>query len=647
MADRIEYLYPDYLELDYPTIKQTFRELLQESETFEDVNYEGSNISVLMELQSYIAELNTYYLNKLAKNVYPDTVDVYENASRLSGWLGYSPKGTISATGNMKVTLKQYTPDKDIKISPWHRIISSAETEDGDKIFYAVTNGHRIRVEDWGDEDRIDDPYSRKIDSENGTFTFYIPIIQGTILEFLESEGNEYRGRDLIDGKLFLPNYTFAHNTSENTSLNPIEVMVNGETWTRVEDFFEDITSLNTNEKVYKFNYDKYGRYVIEFSNLRQVPSKNDIISVRILISNGEDGNIGANSLEEPDPNFIINLFDSDLHGQTTQISYISNDHIKITNETATIGGVPPENINTLMRNAKNTIYEQYRCVTTEDYESFLAKRSDIAAVGAYGENEIAPTGHMLEFNKVHLNILPPGNPNEWTDSEAYKEVDSSFSWKITDEEDIVYSGTSPSASGNLVKEDPLYLPKKYSNEYTEDILKYLNERKSFCSYEVFTNPSLCYFFFRIGVKPKRLFDIVTIREDLEAKLQYYFSYEFRRFGEIIDFSDIEDFLMDTTITSDDNNFSNINGIQNMIFRDILVSTIWSEYDYNEEKHITYATTKIREEDEKEEDITVDFPPSGKPQYTKERTSHYDNRLRPIELAYNQFPIYFGFELID
>ena len=82
MADKI--LTPSYLDLDFATLKQKFIDELSQSDLFKDYDFEGSNTSLLIEFVAYMAELNTYYLNKIAKNVYDETSDLYENVHRVA-----------------------------------------------------------------------------------------------------------------------------------------------------------------------------------------------------------------------------------------------------------------------------------------------------------------------------------------------------------------------------------------------------------------------------------------------------------------------------------------------------------------------------------------------------------------------------------
>jgi hypothetical protein len=110
-------LTPSYLPIDYSTLTQRLRTQIFESGKFTDVNYEGSNISILIELFAYISELNTFYLNKLAKNQFIDTADVYENVHRLANLLGYNPKGYVSSSGTINITLSDSSlPGKTLTI---------------------------------------------------------------------------------------------------------------------------------------------------------------------------------------------------------------------------------------------------------------------------------------------------------------------------------------------------------------------------------------------------------------------------------------------------------------------------------------------------------------------------------------------------
>jgi hypothetical protein len=99
-------LIPNYLEVDYDTLKDRLSSLMQKSDTFKDYNYEGANITMLIELVSYLSELTTYYNNKIAKNIFPETADQYDTVHSISsGIQGYNPKGYVSGTLDLTITV--------------------------------------------------------------------------------------------------------------------------------------------------------------------------------------------------------------------------------------------------------------------------------------------------------------------------------------------------------------------------------------------------------------------------------------------------------------------------------------------------------------------------------------------------------------
>jgi hypothetical protein len=101
----IKYLTPSYLEADFNTFKKRLQDLMQNSKTFKDYNYEGANITMLIEMLAYLSELNTYYTNKLAKNMFMDTSDIYETVHSMANERGYKPYGYLAPLLNLTLTI--------------------------------------------------------------------------------------------------------------------------------------------------------------------------------------------------------------------------------------------------------------------------------------------------------------------------------------------------------------------------------------------------------------------------------------------------------------------------------------------------------------------------------------------------------------
>jgi hypothetical protein len=155
-------------------------------------------------------------------------------------------------------------------------------------------------------------------------------------------------------------------------------------------------------------------------------------------------------------------------------------------------------------------------------------------------------------------------------------------------------------------------VPTEYVPTYTSDLEEFLEPRKMLNAYETWELPELVYFSFMFGVRLYRLYTFADVSTDIQNKLIYYFRSANRDFHDLIDFKDIMEYLLDTTIISPSNDFDYIKGIRNLVLRDI---------DVNKEIH--------------EINIVGNYP-----QYTT--TSYHsdsENRLRPIRLGFSQFPI--------
>jgi len=542
-------LKPDYLNIDFSTLITRIKEQLRNSDTFSDYDYEGSNIAILIELMAYLGELTTFFSNKIAKNVYIDTADIYENVHRLAKLMGYDPKGHLAAQTTLSVTVSSGVSQGDIlSIPAWHQITAPEVTgPDGNPIKFCTTQS-------WS------------ISADSIPYTFGLPVRQGEVVSL-----GTYTGDDLIDYELVLPQDDYGYDDyllDENVS---IEVRVNDEIWTRVSDFYDEISGLIENNEVYKFEYDKYERYKVVFSPSRSVPDGDDEIDVVVITTLGPDGEVAAGKITSPDDNLIYNTFT----GQ-----YLDTSTITVTNSAATFGSSSPEPIDDIKENAKGALHSQYRCVTSVDYKSYLEARADVVVAHAWGEKEIAPSGDYSEYNKVHISVIP-------------------YQWGTT----TINTSASSVVTDGIV-------PISYNTAWKTTLSEYLSPRKMLTVYEQFDLPELIYFDFDIGLRVYKTFNFASVRNDVQNKLIWYFDKTNRDFGEEIDFRDIHEFILDTTQVKSDDNFSNISGIRNLIFRDVdvLNATIYGQG-------------------------TSSYPQYGEASYSG------DNKIRTIKLGQNQFPM--------
>ena len=291
----------------------------------------------------------------------------------------------------------------------------------------------------------------------------------------------------------------------------------------------------------------------------------------------GESSGVGPFTITDPEPNFIFN---------TNTSLYLDNTTITVTNSAATIGAANPEPIDTIKDNAQGQLHAQFRNVTAIDYITNLNQRSDIITSNVWGEQEVAPSGDTSEYNKVHITVYP--NPFGSASIE-----------------------TSAASGANGAE---YIIPYNFTDAYKADLGAYLEPRKMLTVYEQYELPIILYFRYDIGIRVQRTYDFAAVRDATRRKLQYFFDPTLRSFNEQINFRDIEEFILDRSIVSEGtlfspaDQFTNIAGIRNLIFRDIDVQNS-PVYELNSTMFPRYVHT----------------PYAG------------DNKLRTIELGVDQF----------
>lgn len=603
---------PDYLTTDFNTFVQRQIEILKNTEQFKDYNFEGSNIRLLMEWFAYLSELNTFYLNKIAKNSYDDTADVYENVHRIAKMKGYNPRGYISSKTDLTIKVKMFDDQNNQQYDINEQLYIPAH-----KQFFAETDNGNIRfVTSQPKLFTIPNDENIYVD---GYVEFSVPIVQGEVLEL------NYTGKDIIDGKLILPFYNFNHDPTDSNDDSTIIVTVNDEQWYRVENFYSEISGLRENnltDNVFMFVFDKYKRYLVEFSQFRKVPGNLDEIKIVLLKTLSTLGNVGSH--------FITNIDskDTSIMYNNTRDKVISNVSISVTNLIASSGGTDPQSISEISAAGKGFMNAQERCVIRNDYISYLKSRADIITANVWGEHEINKKGDIREYNKIHLSVIPY-SWNSGTISVSAEE------WELDN------------LSAEVIK------PIEYSPVFIEDIKTYLEKRKFLLTYEVFDIPDIIYFMFRIGVKIKRLYNFADVSKAIKDKLDYYFDAKNRSFGEKISFMEISNFITDPSIVAEGKNWDLIKGIDSLVFRDIKIKrepisqekidfyslplsggTYW-------ENGIEYSTD-IGYNIIISEDSNI-YPPNKEndyPQYTKnEYLNNIENKMKIIVLGPNQFPM--------
>ena len=99
MADRLR-----VTELDFDTIKNNLKTFLNQQSEFTDYDFEGSGLSVLIDLLAYNTHYNAYYLNMVANEAFLDTAQLRDSVVSHAKTLGYVPYSKKAPSARINFT---------------------------------------------------------------------------------------------------------------------------------------------------------------------------------------------------------------------------------------------------------------------------------------------------------------------------------------------------------------------------------------------------------------------------------------------------------------------------------------------------------------------------------------------------------------
>ena len=93
----------DVSELDYDGIRNNLKTFLQNQAEFSDYDFEGSGMSVLIDLLAYNTHYLAYNANMLSNELYLDSADIRKNVVALAKQLGYTPTSVTSPMATIDI----------------------------------------------------------------------------------------------------------------------------------------------------------------------------------------------------------------------------------------------------------------------------------------------------------------------------------------------------------------------------------------------------------------------------------------------------------------------------------------------------------------------------------------------------------------
>lgn len=354
-------------ELDFDSIKQNLKNFLSVYRdsagdlVFSDYDFEGSGLSVLIDLLAYNTHYNAYLSNMLINEMFLDSAVKRESAVSIAKHLGYTPRSTKSAraiidfivfspSGNpTTLTLDKYTP---------------FSTTINNKVYTFVN------LE------------SRTITRSSAGYSFNnIEIVEGVPLEYVFRVN--FPG---IAEKYEIPN--------KNVDISTLVVTVqnsNTDLTTDVYSRSDDALGIDGTSKIYFLEESPTGYFNLVFGNnvLGKKLNAGNLVKVQYLISNGTDCNVSS----KINQNF------------STSTTIGGGSIIAITTVQNSIYGADKESISEIKFNAPRYNSSQNRAVSDKDYKVLIDSfyPALIESVAVWGGEDNVPK----KYGKVMVALSP------------------------------------------------------------------------------------------------------------------------------------------------------------------------------------------------------------------------------------------------
>ena len=346
-------------ELDFADIKQNLKNFLKQQTEFNDYDFDGSGLNVLLDVLAYNTHYNALNAHYSLNESFLDSAQIRGNVVTRAKLLGYTPRSVLSPRATVDI------------------VVSIAGEVGTIPTVLELTRGTKLNTVVSGEEFQYVVLQTQQATLVGTTYTFSdVVIAEGTSREL------KYRvDNDIENQKFQLSDY------DADTSTLRVRVQSNEESSSfDIYTKFESLKNVNSESKVYFLQENPSGYYEIYFGDgiTGFKPTNNNIVTIDYVTTKGSESN-GANSFSMVDS---IGGFSS----------------ITVTLDTAAGGGVESETMESIRFNAPLTFIAQNRAVTADDYASIIKKEfSNIDSISTWGGEDNDPP----DYGKVYICIKP------------------------------------------------------------------------------------------------------------------------------------------------------------------------------------------------------------------------------------------------
>ena len=366
----------NFTNLDFDQIKITIIDYLKSNSDFTDYDFEGSNLSTIIDVLAYNTYINSYNANMVSNECFIDSATLRENVVALARNIGYTPRSRKSSRTkiNFFVDLTSGIGNTPAAVTLKKGPVVTSGNQFGDQSYvFCITEDLTVTVKDGFAE------------------FFGVEVYEGTVVE-----QNYEVDRTNLEQKFILENAGVDLDTLRVKVGNSSSTQIN---YSKQDDLFHPTTgsTINSKSNIYFVQEIADERYELIFGDgiFGKRLEGSDKINATYITTNADSAD---------------GIADFSFSGRLTYIqngvvNNITNGVSLITADSASSGGEPIESVDSVRKYAPQMYATQNRALTANDYEILIPSKiyPETESISVFGGEELVPP----QFGKVFISIKP------------------------------------------------------------------------------------------------------------------------------------------------------------------------------------------------------------------------------------------------
>lgn len=373
-----------YVAFDALSLKSLINARLNSKNIFTDQNFEGSNISSIIDIIAYAYHVLIFYLNRTSSESTFTTAELYENINKIVKLINYNPIGYQTSILSFLATASDGLPVNIYTIPRY-----SYFTLNG--VNYSFNTDVTFSKNTLTSETLFDLQENNLL--YQGLFTEYpIYTSTGEPFELVTLTVTDPNGVNSI-----IDHFNIDVYVKDNSLTTP--------TWSKWEST-QSLFLEKSNAQKYEIRLNENQRYEIKFGNNITGKQLNagDNVAIYYLKSNGSTGEVGPGVLDNnrlffyntPQFNQIKSAV---IPNNLNLITSNQASNLSFSNIDASTQFVDIEAVKDIKNNAINSFRSQYRLITSEDFTNYISKNySNIISSARAINNWDYISGHLKYY---------------------------------------------------------------------------------------------------------------------------------------------------------------------------------------------------------------------------------------------------------